>query len=72
MAGAGDRLLGLALWHGARWYARRRLRRARRVLLLARLAVPVLVAVLAAARAIVRRRVSGGLPPSGRGGTFVA
>ena len=56
MAASGYRLLGFAVWHGARWYLRRRLRPARRALRVASVIPPAAVAGLALARAIARRR----------------
>jgi hypothetical protein len=53
MAGAGYRLLGFAVWRGARWYVRRRLRPVRRVL---RVVVPAAAGAAVLAAAVARRR----------------
>jgi hypothetical protein len=58
MAASGDRLLGVAVWYGARWYLRRRLRHARRALRVARVIPPAALVALAVARAIARRRTA--------------
>ena len=45
-----DKLLGIAVWYGAKLYARRRLRDARQKLVIAGLATVVLAVVIAAQR----------------------
>jgi hypothetical protein len=54
MRGNGYRLLGFAVWHGARWYLRRRLPSGRKV------ATAGLVAVAAIAGGAVLARRNGG------------
>ena len=50
MSGNGYRLLGFAVWHGARWYLRRRLPPARTVAAAGMLAAAGVVGAVALAR----------------------
>ncbi|MBV9836999.1 MAG: hypothetical protein JO156_02685 [Solirubrobacterales bacterium] len=46
----GYKLLGFAVWQGGKWYARRRLRGARRKLVIAGLSAAGVLGILAALR----------------------
>ena len=50
MTSDADRLVGLALWHGGKWYLRRRLPSRRRILMVGLLTAAGLTALAAIAK----------------------
>jgi hypothetical protein len=58
----GERLIGILVWHGGKWYVRRRLQRTRRKAAIAGVSALVVIGIVVATRHAAVRR---GDPASG-------